>query len=112
MRLVPITKGLLALAPLFCDLASSLPSTTYPSTSYNYTFDELRPQRDGQGSFEQSYFRFNVFFRKNAGITEDFFHRHWKTVHADLTISDKDAGLRLLRYTQVSFGIPLGAEIH
>ncbi|KAF3035628.1 hypothetical protein E8E11_005607 [Didymella keratinophila] len=69
-------------------------------SAHNYTFKELEPHCGSQGSFRQPYFRFNVFFRKNANITEEQFHRHWKTVHADLTISEPDAGLRLLRYTQ------------
>ena len=110
MWLLPVTKGFLALALLSCKLGAALPSETHQSPSHNYTFDELRPQRGLQGSFRQPYFRFNIFFRRNAGITEELFHRHWKTVHADLTISDGDAGLRLLRYTQVSLSLQLGAE--
>ena len=54
-------------------------------------------------SFQQPYFRFNVLFRMNAGITKEEFHRHWNTVRVELTILDKDAGSRLLRYAKVSF---------
>ncbi|KAF1841557.1 uncharacterized protein K460DRAFT_291381, partial [Cucurbitaria berberidis CBS 394.84] len=31
---------------------------------------------------------------QKAGITEEFFHRHWKTVHADLTLDQLDFALR------------------
>ena len=72
------------------------------ASAHNYTFKELEPQCDSLGSFRQPYFRFNIFFRKNANITDEQFHRLWQTVHADLTISEPDAGTRLLRYTQVS----------
>ncbi|KAF2132409.1 hypothetical protein P153DRAFT_275417, partial [Dothidotthia symphoricarpi CBS 119687] len=68
---------------------------------YNYNFREFRPQSGRNGSFRQPYFRFLILFRQNAGITEEFFHRHWKTVHADLTLSQADVGLRLQRYIQL-----------
>ncbi|KZM19923.1 hypothetical protein ST47_g9051 [Ascochyta rabiei] len=96
MQLMFKTISLVALVFWFCGFVAALP----PTSSYNYTFDELRPQPGSQGSFRQPYFRFKIFFRKNTSITEKFLHSHWKTVHADLTISDPDAGVRLLRYTQ------------
>jgi hypothetical protein len=102
MRVTFMTGTLVALILLSPSLVTALPSVTQQPPSHNYTFNELRPQRGSNGSFRQPYFRFKVFFRKNTGITEEFFHRHWKTIHADLTISGKNAGLRLLRYTQVS----------
>jgi len=102
MRVLTSTIGLVALFSSSCCHVAALPPAPVQPPSYNYTFKELRSQQNSKGSFQQPYFRFNIFFRKSAVITEEFFHSHWKTVHADLTISEKDGGLRLLRYTQVS----------
>ena len=64
-----------------------------------YRFDELR---QGGGSNQQPYFRALVFFNKKPGLTDDFFHEHWKSVHADLTMQVQDTGVLLTRYVQVS----------
>lgn len=101
MRLLSQRTSLLALLLLATHLITALPSNQNQQSPYKYTFKELRPQHGSQGSFRQPYFRFNIFLRKNSGVTEEYFHRHWKTVHADMTMSEPDAGLRLLRYTQV-----------
>lgn len=82
-------------------LTNALPLAKPSTDSHTYTFRELQPKHADQSRFQQPYFRFNIFLRKNPSITEDVFHRHWKSVHADLTMSQKDAGLRLIRYTQV-----------
>lgn len=105
MQLLTSTASFIALVVSLCSRTTTLAPAHSPS--HNYTFEELQPQSNREGSFQQSYFRFNIFFRKNTGITEEFFHGHWKTVHADLTVSNKDAGLRLLRYTQVSLHFSL-----
>jgi hypothetical protein len=68
---------------------------------HRYKFDELRLSNE-KGSNEQPYFRALIFFYKKPGLTDEFFHDHWKSVHADLTIQTRDAGIHLLRYTQVS----------
>lgn len=65
---------------------------------HKYMFPELSL---GSGSNEQPYFRALVFFHKKPGLTDEFFHDHWKSVHADLTMQTKDAGILLKRYTQV-----------
>ncbi|KAJ4989790.1 hypothetical protein SVAN01_04627 [Stagonosporopsis vannaccii] len=100
MQPLATITGLLALL-LFAahSVTAHLPSQNQQSP-YKYTFKELKPQHGAYGSFPQPYFRFNIFLRKNSGVTEEYFHRHWKTVHADLTMSEADAGVRLLRYTQ------------
>ena len=67
-------------------------------TIHKFNFDELAV---GTGSNEQPYFRAMIFFHKKPGLTDDFFHEHWKSVHADLTLSTKDAGVNLVRYVQV-----------
>ena len=65
---------------------------------HKYNFSELEL---GTGSNEQGYFRAMIFFHKKPGLTDEFFHEHWKSVHADLTLSTKDAGVNLVRYVQV-----------
>ena len=65
---------------------------------HKYNFSELEL---GGGSNQQPYFRAMVFFHKKPGLTDEFFHEHWKSVHADLTMSVKDAGVTLVRYVQV-----------
>ncbi|PSN65186.1 hypothetical protein BS50DRAFT_575250 [Corynespora cassiicola Philippines] len=62
-----------------------------------YNFPELRI---GTGSNEQPYFRAMVFFNKKPGLTDEFFHEHWKSVHADLTMQVENAGITLARYVQ------------
>lgn len=86
-----------ALLFAFSTLVAALPSTAPRSSSHDYIFRELRPYQGTGMSFQQPYFRFNILSRMNAGITKEEFHRHWNTVRVDLTISDKDAGSRLLR---------------
>lgn len=58
-------------------------------------FDELAL---GTGSNKQPYFRALVFFNKKPGVTDEFFHDHWKSVHADLTMQTPAAGVNLVRY--------------
>lgn len=69
---------------------------------HNYTFDELKPQAFDLGSYRQPYFRFLILFKKKPGVTDEYMHRHWKTIHADLTMSTKDVGIQIQRYVQVS----------
>ncbi len=66
--------------------------------THKFSFSELTL---GTGSNEQTYFRALVFFHKKPGLTGEFFYEHWKSVHADLTLSTKDAGVNLVRYVQV-----------
>ncbi|KAJ4374296.1 hypothetical protein N0V83_003037 [Neocucurbitaria cava] len=67
---------------------------------HEYKFNEFQPSSDLNGSFRQPYFSFKILFCSKDGITEEFFHRHWKTVHADLTLSQVDFAVRIQRYTQ------------
>jgi hypothetical protein len=72
-------------------------------SGYNYTFTELRPDSDGRGSNQQPYSRFVILFKRNPNVTEEYFHQHWKTMHADLSIAGKNVGVDILRYVQVGF---------
>lgn len=92
-------------------LATPLSTSNPPLLSHVYTFKELQSKHSKHSS-HQPYFRFNIFLRKNPHITEAAFHQHWKSVHADLTISQPDAGLRLLRYTQVLGNNPRTTDGH
>lgn len=67
--------------------------------NHTFTFSGLEV---GTGSNQQPYFRALVFFYKKPGLTDEFFHEHWKSVHAYLRLSTKDAGVNLVRYVQVS----------
>lgn len=69
---------------------------------HHYTFPELAISSGGDGSNQQKYFRAMIFFNNKPGLTDEFFHEHWKSVHADLTIQVADAGVDLVRYSQVS----------
>jgi hypothetical protein len=42
-----------------------------------------------------------LFFNKKPGLTDEFFHAHWKSVHADLVMQVDEAGVDLVRYVQV-----------
>jgi len=41
-----------------------------------------------------------IFFNKKPGLTDEFFHAHWKSVHADLTMQVEGTGVDLVRYVQ------------
>ncbi|KAH7095250.1 hypothetical protein FB567DRAFT_24062 [Paraphoma chrysanthemicola] len=74
--------------------------TSYPCPNHlihQHVFPELSI---GTGSNQQIYFRAMVFFNKKPGLTDEFFHAHWKTVHADLTMQVEGAGVELVRYVQ------------
>lgn len=79
--------------------AESLPCPNHHI--HQYKFPELKLS-DSKGSNEQPYFRALVFFYKKPGLTDSFFHEHWKSIHADLTMQTRDAGVLLVRYSQVS----------
>ncbi|KAH8727193.1 hypothetical protein GQ44DRAFT_130319 [Phaeosphaeriaceae sp. PMI808] len=51
-------------------------------------------------SNQQPYFRAMIFFNKKPGLTDEFFHDHWKSIHADLTMQVEDAGVSFVRYVQ------------
>jgi hypothetical protein len=81
---------------------STATSNAFPCPNHlvhQHTFPELAI---GTGSNQQSYFRAMVFFNKKPGLTDEFFHEHWKSVHADLTMQVEGAGVDLVRYVQVS----------
>jgi hypothetical protein len=69
---------------------------------HQHTFPELALSSSGDGSNQQMYFRAMVFFNKKPGLTDEFFHEHWKSVHADLTMQVTGAGVDLVRYSQVN----------
>lgn len=85
------------------------PRTLEDDNNHNYTFKELQPQPDGRGSNQQPYYRILLLFKKRPDVTEEYFHTHWKTVHADLTMAGKNIGVRVSRYVQVSSPIILSS---
>jgi hypothetical protein len=91
-------------------MTETTPNPPCPSHHiHKYTFDEVAL---GTGSNEQPYFRALLFFSKKPGLCDEFFHEHWKSVHADLTMQTKDTGVNLLRYTQVCYqGLHAGLHL-
>lgn len=69
--------------------------------SHNYVFSELQPKTFDGEFYKQPYFRFLILFKRKEGITEEWFYQHWSSVHADMTMAMKGAGMRLSRYVQV-----------
>jgi hypothetical protein len=67
--------------------------------SHTYTFPELA-HGTPNSSNQQPYFRAMIFFNKKPGLTDEFFHEHWKSVHADLTMQVGGAGVDFVRYVQ------------
>jgi hypothetical protein len=71
-----------------------------------HTFPELSISPTSTGSNQQSYFRAMIFFNKKPGLSDEFFHEHWKSVHADLTMQVGEMGRRwggVVRYVQVRY---------
>jgi hypothetical protein len=64
-----------------------------------HTFPELA-LGTASSSNQQPYFRAMNFFNKKPGLTDEFFHDHWKSVHADLTMQVPGAGVGFVRYVQ------------
>jgi hypothetical protein len=71
-----------------------------------HTFPELSISPTSTGSNQQPYFRAMIFFNKKPGLSDEFFHEHWKSVHADLTMQVGEMGRRcggVVRYVQVRY---------
>jgi hypothetical protein len=114
MHFSSFLSGLMALAPSL-DARTRVPSlnlqeqnSTQPlpmhaveNEPHNYVFSELQPQTFGGEFYKQPYFRFLILFKRKEGITEEWFHQYWSSVHADMTMAMKGTGMRLLRYVQV-----------
>ncbi|KAF9730029.1 hypothetical protein PMIN04_012799 [Paraphaeosphaeria minitans] len=62
-----------------------------------FSFEELAVER---GSNQQPYIRILIFFNKKKGLSEAFFHEHWKSIHADLTMSFGNGTKNFSRYVQ------------
>ncbi|KAI8939337.1 hypothetical protein NX059_003128 [Plenodomus lindquistii] len=75
--------------------ATATPCPNHHTHTYHFTELAL-----GSGSNQQPYFRALVFFNKKPELSDEFFHEHWKSVHADLTMQVKNSGVLLGRYVQ------------
>jgi hypothetical protein len=70
---------------------------------HQHTFPELALSTASTGSNQQPYFRAMIFFNKKPGLSDAFFHEHWKSVHADLTMQVGEMGKKrggVVRYVQ------------
>jgi hypothetical protein len=82
-------------------------NTRFPCPNHlihQHVFPELSISHTGMGSNQQPYFRAMIFFNKKPGVSDEFFHEHWKSVHADLTMQVDKMGRKnggVVRYVQV-----------
>jgi len=65
---------------------------------HQFTFSFLKP---GSGSNKQPYYKMLMFIKKRPDISDEQFHEHWRTVHADLSCSAPDWGVHVVRYVQL-----------
>lgn len=55
----------------------------------------------------QPYLKITFFLIKKSGLSDQEFHSHWETVHADLTVAAKGfREIQALRYVQVGVFSP------
>jgi hypothetical protein len=68
----------------------------------DHSFSHQRLSYDGKAN-TQPYIKISFFFSKLPEVSDEQFHRHWETVHADLTVSSAAfKANRIIRYVQVS----------
>lgn len=69
-----------------------------------FTFSQLSSEATTN---RQPYFKITFFLTRLPGLSDGDFHRHWQTVHADLTVAAKGfRDVEILRYVQVSPSLP------
>jgi hypothetical protein len=74
----------------------------------NHSFSQQRLSYNGEPNV-QPYIKISFFFSKLPEVSDEHFHRHWETVHADLTVSSAAfKANKVLRYVQVSKGFIRG----
>jgi len=69
--------------------------------AHTFTFERLnRPASESH----QPYLKLLFFVTKSPSLSDEEFHRHWETIHADLTVAAKNfQKIKILRYVQVNF---------
>jgi len=72
---------------------------TYTKIEHRFNFPQL--SYDSTPNY-QPCVKLSFFFSKLPEISYEQFHRHWETVHADLTVATKSfADNKIQRYVQV-----------
>lgn len=67
----------------------------------DHTFKHQQLSYDAKPNY-QPYIRLSFFFSKLPNVSYEQFHRHWETVHADLTVASKAfKDCHIGRYVQV-----------
>jgi hypothetical protein len=67
----------------------------------DHTFNHQPLSYDAEANY-QPYIRLSFFFSKLPDVSYEQFHRHWETVHADLTVASKAfKKVHIRRYNQV-----------
>ena len=73
----------------------------------DHTFKHQQLSYDAKSNY-QPYIRLSFFFSKLPNVSYEQFHRHWETVHADVTVASKAfKECHVGRYVQVS---PLSSD--
>ena len=75
---------------------------------HEFTYPEL--DYDSKANFEPCI-KVSIFFKKLDSITFDTFFEHWRTAHADLTVTTQAFRDNIVRYTQVCSIITVDASI-
>ncbi|KAK3703728.1 hypothetical protein LTR37_014306 [Vermiconidia calcicola] len=69
-------------------------------TKINHKFENEALSYDAKPNY-QPCIKLSFWFRKLPEVSDEQFHRHWETVHADLTIATRDFNVcRIQRYVQ------------
>ncbi|KAF2275914.1 uncharacterized protein EI97DRAFT_458912 [Westerdykella ornata] len=107
---LPLTSALAApknhdYSSPICNLNKPISLTPDQETYlYNrtYAFKELAPPNPAseQCFNKQAHVRVIILFKRRPDISEDYFHLHWSTVHAELTVAARDFGIHISRYNQ------------
>lgn len=73
---------------------------TLKKINHNFTYSQL--DYDATPNI-QPCIKLSFWFNKLPNVSDEQFHRHWETVHADLTVAAKDFNVcKIQRYVQVS----------
>ncbi|KAK4895101.1 hypothetical protein LTR27_006707 [Elasticomyces elasticus] len=50
---------------------------------------------------EKQYLKISLFLKKQPNVTNEFFHKHWKTQHVDVALRNKTFANKARKYNQV-----------
>jgi hypothetical protein len=75
---------------------------TLTKIEHKFAYQQL--SYEGTANY-QPYIKLTFHFSKLPHVSYEHFHRHWETIHADLTVGTKDFAINgVQRYVQVGAG--------